>query len=150
MDKKEYLNEENYNKTNIKVKKIGNILIIVGLILGALGIGLTLFGFLGFGSAVSSGIENGQNGMNASGIFSGFGAFTIGGFLMVPSVPIIVIGLVLRFLIGNRREITAYTTQQVMPVVQESAEKMAPTAGKVAKELAKGIKEGINEANEEE
>ena len=45
---------------------------------------------------------------------------------------------------------TAYTTQQVMPVAQEGIEKMAPTIGSAAKEIAKGIKQGINEANKEQ
>lgn len=55
------------------------------------------------------------------------------------------------YLITKRREITAFTTQQVMPLAQEGIEKMSPTIGKavgtVGKELAKGIKEGINEAD---
>ena len=32
-----------------------------------------------------------------------------------------------------------------MPIVKESMEKMAPSAGVSAKEIAKGIKEGISE-----
>ena len=58
--------------------------------------------------------------------------------------------------ISYRREITAYSTQQVMPVAKEgieemtplaakSAEKMAPAAGKVAEEVARGIKKGLKE-----
>ena len=57
---------------------------------------------------------------------------------------------------AKRREITAFTAQQVMPVTQEyiekmtpiaqeTIEKMAPSVGKVAKEIAKNIKEGIND-----
>lgn len=49
--------------------------------------------------------------------------------------------------IAKRREIMAFTVQQTMPVVQEGAEKFAPTMGTVAKEVTKGIKEGINEAD---
>ena len=32
-NKKEFFNEENYQKSNEKVKKIGNIIIIIGLVL---------------------------------------------------------------------------------------------------------------------
>ena len=49
------------------------------------------------------------------------------------------------YMIAKRREILAFTAQQVMPIAQEGAEKMAPTAGKVAKEVAKGIKEGLRD-----
>jgi hypothetical protein len=60
----------------------------------------------------------------------------------------------------KRREITAFTTQQVMPVAQEGmekmapsvakvgkamAEEMAPTYGKIAKEIAKGVKDGMKD-----
>ena len=63
-------------------------------------------------------------------------------------------------MITKRREITAFTMQQVMPVAQEGiekmtptmtnvakemAEQMAPTMGEVAKEITKGIKEGLDE-----
>lgn len=52
------------------------------------------------------------------------------------------------YMFAKKREITAFTVQQVMPVAQEGVEKMTPTMGKVGKELAKGIKEGINEADD--
>ena len=78
------------------------------------------------------------------------------------------------YMISKRREIMAFTTQQVMPVAQEGIEKMAPSVGKagasifkevaptakevakemapvygeMAKEVAKGIKEGLKEDNE--
>lgn len=52
------------------------------------------------------------------------------------------------YMFAKRREITAFTAQQVMPVAQEGIEKMAPSIGKVAKEVSKGIKEGINSDEE--
>lgn len=146
--KKEYLSEEKYLQSNARVKKIGRILIIVGLCIEVLSVILIVCGFLGFGNQVVSGIENGHDDVSVGGIFGGFGLFAIGGFLGVPGLPLLVIGFVLRFLIGNRREIVAYTAQQTMPLAQEGIEKMAPTIGGAAKEIAKGIKEGINEANE--
>ena len=62
--------------------------------------------------------------------------------------------------VATRREIAAFSVQQVMPVAQEGIEKMAPTFGKVggelaknmapvygeiAKEISKGIKEGLKD-----
>lgn len=68
----------------------------------------------------------------------GFGLTVAGGIVMF---------------IANRREITAYTTQQVMPLAQEGIQKMAPTVGSaigtIGKELVRGIREGINEADKE-
>lgn len=145
--KKEYLDEENYQKSNKKVKKVGMILIIIGLILLCLGLVFIVAGFLGFGSQVSNGFELGHEGMNKGKLFSGVGIIAIGGFLTTPGLFITCIGLIVRFVIGNRREITAYTTQQVMPVAQEGIEKMTPTiskaSGQIAKEISKGIKEGL-------
>lgn len=60
------------------------------------------------------------------------------------------------FMFAKRREILAFTTQQVMPIAKEgideivptigkAAEEMAPTLGKVAGEITKGIKNGLKD-----
>ncbi len=49
---------------------------------------------------------------------------------------------------AKRREIAAFNAQQIMPVAQEGIEKMAPSAGTVAKEISKGIKEGLKDDQE--
>lgn len=55
-------------------------------------------------------------------------------------------GLTMMFIMTTkRREIMAYQMQDVRPIAEEGAEKMAPTAGKVAKHIAKGIKDGLDE-----
>ncbi len=143
-EKKEYLNEEEYQKNNVKVKKAGKIVIIVGLSMLVVGIILIIIGVLGIGTEATNSLESE---VKPIGILLGFGGFAVGGTLTTTGIFVTVVGLMIRFLIGNKREITAYTTQQVMPVAKEGIEKMAPTAGKVAKEVAKGIKEGINEAD---
>ena len=67
-----------------------------------------------------------------------------GGALFI-ALPCFGFGLVL-IMMAKRRSIMAYTMQQSMPVAQETTEKMTPTvakaAGHVAKEVARGIKEG--------
>ena len=72
----------------------------------------------------------------------------IGGFIILASGGI----AFAIFMFAKRREILAFTAQQVMPVAQEGIEKMAPTignaAGTIGKGIAKGIKEGINEADQ--
>lgn len=67
------------------------------------------------------------------------------------------------FMFTKRREILAFTAQQVMPVAKEGIEEMAPTIGKagasiakemapvygdIAKEISKGIKEGLKDDKE--
>ena len=64
-----------------------------------------------------------------------------GGFVIIASC-ILCGGLYLNLV--KRREILAYTAQQVMPVAQEGIEKMAPSIGKVAGEIAKNIKDSDN------
>ena len=113
MSNKEYLNEEQYQKTNKKIKKVGTILIIVGIVLVIVGIIIVLL----------------PNEFGAVGIILG----SLSCFC----------GLVLRFFIGNQRKINAYFAQQSMPIAKEGIEKMAPSAGVAAKEITKGIKEGL-------
>ena len=43
------------------------------------------------------------------------------------------------------RHIFAFQAQQVMPVAKEGIEKMSPTFGTVAKDVTKGIKEGLKD-----
>lgn len=145
MENKKYLTEENYQNGNKKVKTIGTILMVIGLILFIVGLILVISGFLGFGSQITNGMEMGQDGINTNSVFSSFGGFAIGGFMMVPGLFLTTLGIVFRFLIGNRREIMAYTTQQVMPVAKEGIEEMAPTIGNAIGEIAKGIKKGLKD-----
>lgn len=72
-------------------------------------------------------------------------------FIIVPSLmvlmPCVGIGAML-ILTSKRREIVAFSAQQIMPVAQEGIEKMAPSAGVAAKEITKGIKEGLKDEEE--
>ncbi len=138
---KEYLSEEEYQKNAKKLKKTGKIILIIGVCILALGFIFLVLGFLGFGS-VFGGVDDMQR--VGKGIFGGFGLMALGGILDSIGSTVILIGGVIMF-IAHRREITAFTTQQVMPVAKEGIEKMAPTVGVVAKEITKGIKEGLNE-----
>lgn len=72
--------------------------------------------------------------------------YTAGGFIIVLSC---IISFAI-FMFAKKREITAFTVQQTMPLVQEGIEKVTPTIGNAAKEISKGIKEGINEADRKE
>lgn len=179
-NKKEYLSEERYQKSNAKIKKIGKILLIIGGILLVIGFTLKIIGFLGVGksgnnivnnfvddfNSTSSNIiddfnsfdvedEDEETGIDidfsgfqntASGIFSNFSLLAISGFISSTGFVLVIVGGVI-LIIAHRREIKAYTIQQTMPIAQEGMEKIAPSVGTIGKELAKGIKEGINEAD---
>lgn len=117
MENKEYLNEEKYQKNSKKVNGIGTILLTVGVI-------MLLFGFI-----------------------MSFGFHKLGFFVFA------VIGLALvgfggqAKLLGNGRNIQAYFVQQNIPVAKEGIEKMSPSMGKAAEEVAKGIKKGLSDDN---
>lgn len=102
---------------------------------------------------INSGYGSVRNSMNLQKYLP---YYIFGGFVIF--LTLMISGSI--YMIAKRREILAFTAQQVMPVAQEGIEKMAPTVGKagaeimkdvaptigeVAKEVAKGIKEGMKE-----
>lgn len=91
-------------------------------------------------SKVNSSIDNGEfekaRIQSESLIYLGFGVFVIF-FGLIVSAGI--------FLAAFGRNIFAFQTQQVMPVAKEGIEKMSPTFGTVAKDITKGVKEGLKD-----
>ena len=153
MSENKYLDEEKYQMANRKVKKIGKVLLIMGIIILVVSFLMMILGFIGFGNTAVSSIENHslnsvatQNAdkslFGSAALFAlsqiagfiGFALATIGGFITI---------------IAHRREIAAYSTQQSMPIVQEKIEKMTPTVAKSAGEIAKSVKQGLNDADNE-
>ena len=150
MKNNEYLSEERYQKNNTKVKTIGKVLLIVGILVFVLGVVLVIIGFIGFGKSFDT-VNNFDVVTNtADSSFGSFELFGLGAFIIVFGFSLLGTGLIIMF-ISHRREITAYTTQQVMPVAQEGIEKITPTvaeaAGSIAKSVSKGIQEGKKEAD---
>ena len=81
--------------------------------------------------------------------------YMFGGFVII--VSCMIAGSI--YMTTKHREILAFQAQQVMPIAQEGMEKMAPTIGKtgasiakemapaygeIAKEISKGIKDGLS------
>ncbi len=173
MDNQKLLSEEKYQQNNAKVKKVGKMLLIIGVITLVISIALIIIGFVSTGNSASNAFDKiGSNAINnfnsmdqntvineaqntfnstkdtAKGMFGSVGLFALGGFLNFIGFALTIAGGVVMF-IAHRREITAYTTQQVMPVAQEGIEKITPTvanaAGSIAQSISKGIQEGKNE-----
>ena len=68
---------------------------------------------------------------------------TTGMFMILPGIFVTIVGLIVRFLIENRREIMAYQMQQMMPIVKEGTKEMKPIASEAAKEISKDIHDGF-------
>ena len=155
MENEKYLSEERYQQNNKKVKNVGKILLIIGIITLVVSFIILLLGFTGFGSTFTSGIHSAETGsinnsQIAKGTLGSIGLFALGGFINMIGFALTVAGGITMF-IAHRREITAYTTQQVMPVAQEGIEKITPAvanaAGNIAQSIIKGIQEGKKEAD---
>ena len=144
MSTNEFLNEAKYQESALKLKKIGKVLLIIGVIILIVGAFLTVFGFLNFGKSAIDSFNSIS--LNTNSIFGNFSMVTIGIIMDSVGSFLTMAGFVVT-IIAHKREITAFGVQQVMPVAQEGIDKMAPTIGNAAKEISKGIKEGINEAN---
>ena len=154
-NKKEYLSEEHY----YRVKRVISFIALIILLLGIIG-GLVLIriGIINKNNVDVATIraqktaEFFKNGFSDKyyeldsqlnkGEFS-VPFFILGGFIIIASCMIS--GSI--FLSTKKREMLAYQTQQIRPVAQEGIEKMAPSAGIVAKEIVKGFKEGLSDDN---
>lgn len=116
MNNKEYLNEEQYKKNKKKLSLIGILMLCVGLPLAIIGFATTF-------------IMHSENNLF---------------FLMFLGMPMIFIGFFL-IMTSHMREISAFTAQQQMPIAKEGIEKISPAMGTAAKEIAKGVKEGLKD-----
>ena len=147
------LSEENYQKTNKKVK-------LCGIIIMSLGLCLVIGGIIALISASRMDIPSmsDPNWYDASSMK--MHRQSTGAFMIIPGIFLSIVGASVRFIIANRRELMAYRMQQMMPIATEGMEKMvpvgtklgkdvakemAPVYGDVAKEITKGIKEGLKE-----
>ena len=149
MEKKEYLNEEEYQKNAKKLKKIGLIVLIVGIVILVIGTILAIVGFIGFNNSpmqavgsdfVDKGVIQDVAGTAMKNMF----IIMIGSLLSMIGFGLSVVGGVLMF-VAHGREIKAFTTQQVMPIAQEGIEKMTPTVSNATESISKSISKGIED-----
>ena len=126
MSQKQYLNEEKYQK----MKKIFQTFY---LILAIVGIGMVIAGIILLVK------NNSVDYINLEKIIA----------CLLILVGVVLTGMSLADLFRHTftRDIQSYYVQQQMPLAQEGIEKMAPSAGVAAKEISKGIKEGLNEVD---
>ena len=125
MNNNQYLSEERYQKTSKKLNIIGMCLLFTGFVGIILAIVMQIFE-----------ANNMLYNNNAIPYICGFSAFI--------SIPMIGIGIFL-LISSKQRQMSAYMIQQQMPIAQEGLEKMSPSMGNAAKEIAKGVKEGLKD-----
>ena len=169
MNNNQFLNEEKFQQTNTKVKKVGTIIMIGALVLIVIGIIVIIM------AANKSVPPMGDSNWFDASTEKSHQKF-LGTTLLMLGIFVEFVGCMIRFGIGNRREIMAYQVQSMMPIAKEGVKEMAPTMGQaagemmkemapaykemaqtmapvygeVAKEVGKGIAEGIKEANQTE
>lgn len=151
MNNNQYLNEQRYQNTKGKVKSVGKILLIFGIIALVAGIIMIILGFVGFGKSAESAVnsfysENISN--STSGIFGSMGLFALGGFVMFIGFGLTMAGAI-SMVIAHRREITAFTVQGTMPIAKEGIDAIAPTLGSAAESISRGIEKGKMQARQE-
>ena len=112
MNNNQFLNEEKFQQTNTKVKKVGTIIMICALALIVIGIIIMVLA-----SNKSVPPMGDYNWFEASKEKS-HQKFLGETFLMF-GIFVEFVGCMIRFGIGNRREIMAYQMQSVMPIAKE-------------------------------
>lgn len=148
MQENKYLNEEMYQQSVSKIKKISKILLIIGIVILITGIILLVLGFVCFGNATTRSVNNFDFGSTSSSVFGSFGLTVIGGFMAFIGFSL-TIGGIIATIVAHGREIKAFTVQQSMPIAQEGIETIAPSLGKAAEAISKGISRGIAEGKTE-
>jgi len=147
-----YLNEERYQKTKKKLQMVALIILLVGLIGGGLLLykGITTEKIDKNALKVEQREEFNQNGYSekyydlADQIQKDDPKYF---YIIFGVVTLVVTGITSLsiYITTKKREIAAFGAQQMMPIAQEGIDTMAPTVGNAAKEIAKGIKEGLKD-----
>ena len=80
--------------------------------------------------------------------FTSVGLYALGGFVSSAGVVLLIVGGVMAYM-AHRREITAYTTQQTMPIKKETINDITPTVADAAGTIAKSVSQGFEEGKKE-
>ncbi len=80
--------------------------------------------------------------------FTSVGLFALGGFVSSAGFVLLIVGGAMAYM-AHRREITAYTTQQTMPIKKETINDITPTVADAAGTIAKSVSQGFEEGKKE-
>ena len=177
MEQEKYLSEEKYQETNKKVKKTSKTLLIIGAILLVIGIIMIIAAFVNLKNSERKAMNSFNNNLtnmfdsynsgddkelndsmketvtsfmtdNADDSFTSVGLYALGGFVSSAGFVLLIVGGVMAY-IAHRREITAYTTQQTMPIKKETINDITPTVADAAGTIAKSVSQGFEEGKKE-
>ena len=179
MEQEKYLSEEKYQETNKKVKKTSKTLLIIGAILLVIGIIMIIAAFVNFKNSErkamdsfnnsasnmfdsfnNSNDDDGEEFVNSmkesvtsvtdssKDSFTSVGLYALGGFVSSAGFVLLIVGGVMAYM-AHRREITAYTTQQTMPIKKETINDITPTVADAAGTIAKSVSQGFEEGKKE-
>ena len=112
MNKNMYLNEENYKRINTKIKNVGRLIMVIALIMIIAGFILKV-GTMGI-EVPKMGSENWFETTSAKSEME-FHATS----LIMFGVWLEFVGCIVRYFVGNARQIMAYNLQTTMPIAQE-------------------------------
>lgn len=152
-NQEEFLTEERYKKTKRKITLIALLIFLIGIAIGGgmIGKGLSIKNSIDFPKVeAQKSAEFRENGFSEKYYelqsqldkeFPAIALIMLGGFVTIVSCGF----SISVFMSTKRRELSAYQVQQMRPIAEEGIEKMSPAVGAAAKEIAKGIKEGIKE-----
>lgn len=152
MSETQYLSEERYKSVKLKLQIIALIILVIGIFFG----GLLLYKGININTSDRKKIEAQQHQEFMQNDFSEkyyeleeqlekYDSKYI--FIGIGSVILIFSGVISLgiFITSKKREINAFYVQQSMPIAQEGIEKISPSVGVAAKEISKGIKEGMKD-----
>lgn len=150
---KEYLTEERYRRTKAIIVLLAILVALAGLLAGG---ALIYKGIMIRNSIDISALEAESNiefhthgfsqryyeiaGLQRKAMLA-IGIMAVGGFIIF--VSFLSAGSIIKILF--LRQVLAFHAQQIRPIAQEGAEKMAPSAGVLAREDVKGIKAGLKD-----
>lgn len=80
--------------------------------------------------------------------FTSVGLYALGGFVSSAGFVLLIVGGVMAYM-AHRREITAYTTQQTMPIKKETINDITPTVADASGTIAKSVSQGFEEGKKE-
>ena len=121
----DYYEEQMHEDAKYKIKKAGKFVIFIGILLFAFGLYFVI-----------TAKDIPEPGMSDPNWFQvrkeKADRESLGMFMIIPSIFITSVGCMLRFIVGNQREITSYMLREQMPVINE---------------MSKDIKHEIDEKN---
>ena len=107
---------------------------------------MIFFEISSFANSMKESVTSAKSSSNDT--FTSFILLALGCFVSSAGVVLLIIGGVMAYM-AHRREITAYITQQTMPIKKETINDITPTVADAAGTIAKSVSQGFEEGKKE-